>query len=217
MASKPTKQTTATALENARKALAQLEEEASGLEAARDKALLDGAPTAEAIQTNKQIDATRHAVQAEQRRVQLLEGQQEREKAEAAARRYENHVREFEKTLAQADVAGDELENAVAMLERSFRETIRLRELALSMWPSGVSSHSDGVAREPEGCALAGGAVAILLQRELHRVGTQARLLGGSNEVVKIPLPGGVPARLTPEVDRKWTARAARAAWHIAA
>jgi hypothetical protein len=197
------RQNTTTALENARKALAQLEQEAGGLVAARDKALLDGASTSEAIQINKQIDATRHSVETEQRRVHLLEQRVAQEEVEAAARRHEVHLREFEQTLAKADAAGDELEGAVALLEQKFRETISLRELALSMWPFGRSSHGDAAARAPEGCALAAGAVATLLQHELHRIGAQPRLGGDPHERIKVPLPGGVPARLTPLVDQK--------------
>jgi hypothetical protein len=102
MASKPN--TTAT-LENARKALAQVEDEANGLVATRDKVLLDGAPTSEAIAINKQIDATRRAVEAEQRRVHLLEQRVAQEEVEAAKRRHEEHVQEFERTLAAADAA----------------------------------------------------------------------------------------------------------------
>jgi hypothetical protein len=197
------RQNTTTALENARKALAQLEQEAGGLVAARDKALLDGASTSEAIQINKQIDATRHSVETEQRRVHLLEQRVAQEEVEAAARRHEVHLREFEQTLTKADAAGDELEGAVALLEQKFRETISLRELALSMWPFGRSSHGDAAARAPEGCAMAAGAISILLQHELHRVGSEPLLGGRPGEQIKTPLPGGAPARLTPEVDRR--------------
>jgi hypothetical protein len=195
------KQNTTTTLENARKALAQIEQEAEGLVAARDKVLLDGGATSEAIEINKQIDATRRAVEAEQRRVHLLEQKLAEEEREAVARRHEEHVQEFESTLAEADRAGDDLEEAVARLEATFRKTILLRETAFSMWPHGRSSHGDAAARAPEGAALAGGAVSILLQHELHRVGTETALRGG--ERVKIPLPGGAPERLTPLVDRR--------------
>jgi hypothetical protein len=194
---------TTTTLANARKALAALEEEAAGLAAARDKALLDGAPTDEAIRINKQIDATRCAVEAEQRRVHLLEQRVAQEEVEAAKRRHEQHIREFEKTLAQADAAGDELQATVTVLEEKFRETIRLRELALSMWPFGRSSHGDAAARAPEGCAMAGSAVAVLLAHELHRVGFEAPLGGRPGEKVKVPLPGGIAPRLTPAIDQK--------------
>ena len=59
--------------------------------------------------------------------------------------------------------SGDELQATVAVLEENFREVIRLRELALSMWPHGRSSHGDALAKAPEGAAMAGGAVSILL------------------------------------------------------
>ena len=137
MASKPN---TTTTLANARKALAQIEQEADGLVAARDKVLLDGGATSEAIEINKQIDATRRAVEAEQRRVHLLEQKLAEEEREAVARRHEEHVQEFESTLAEADRAGDDLEEAVARLEATFRKTILLRETAFSMWPHGRSA-----------------------------------------------------------------------------
>jgi hypothetical protein len=189
-------------LENARKALAQIKQEAEGLVAARDKVLLDGGATSEAIEINKQIDATRRAVEAEQRRVHLLEQRVAQEEVEAAKRRHEEHVSEFERTLAAADVRADELQATVAVLEENFREVIRLRELAMSMWPMGRSSHGDAAAKAPEGCAMAAGAVAQLLANEIHRVGFESPLGGRPGEKVKVPLPGGVPPRLTPEVDR---------------
>jgi hypothetical protein len=170
--------------------------------AARNSALLADDDKL-AVKVATQIDNLRQLARGHGDKIKLLESELTREQAEAAAQRHEVHLREFEQTLAQADAAGDELQNAVAQLERSFRETIRLRELALSMWPFGKSSHGDAVARAPEGCALAAGAVSILLQHELHRIGTEPRLGGRPDERVKVPLPGGVPSRLTPLVDRK--------------
>ena len=175
MASKPN---TAATLEAARKALAQLEQEADGLVASRDKVLLDGAPTSEAIEINKQIDATRRAVEAEQRRVHLLEQRVAQEEVEAAKRRHEEHCREFEGTLAAADACADELQAAIAIVEQTFCKTIELRERALSMWPFGRSSHADAAARAVEGCALAGGAIAALVANEIHRISFVAPLGG---------------------------------------
>jgi hypothetical protein len=197
------KQNTTTTLANARKALAQIEQEAEGLVAARDKVLLDGGATSEAIEINKQIDATRRAVEAEQRRVHLLEQKLAEEDREAEAARHEAHVREFEQGLEQADCAADELQASAMVLEETFRRVIELRERALSLFPFGKSSHADAAARAVEGCAMSGAAVAALLGAELHRIGTQPRLGGDPNERIKTPLPGGTPLRLTPEVDRR--------------
>jgi hypothetical protein len=194
--------TTETTLANARKALAQIEQEAEGLVAARDKVLLDGAPTSEAIAINKQIDATRRAVEAEQRRVHLLEQRAAQEEVEAAKRRHEEHCREFERTLEAADACADELQAAIAIVEQTFCKTIELRERALSMWPFGRSSHADAAARAVEGCALAGGAIAALVANEIHRISFVAPLGGRAGEKTKIALPGGIPPRLTPQVDR---------------
>jgi hypothetical protein len=193
---------TSTTLEAARRALAQLEQEADGLVASRDKVLLDGGATSEAIQINKQIDATRRAVEAEQRRVHLLEQRAAQEEVEAAKRRHEEHVLQFEKTLEQADAAGDELQAAIAIVEQTFCKTIELRERALSMWPFGRSSHADAAARAVEGCALAGGAIAALVANEIHRISFVAPLGGKPGEKTKVALPGGIPPRLTPQVDR---------------
>jgi len=170
--------------------------------AARNSALLADDDKL-AAKVAAQIDGLRVLARGHVDKIVLLEAEQAREKAEAAARRHEVHLREFESTLAQADIAGDELQRAAALLEQKFRETIRLRELVLSMWPFGKSSHGDAVVRTPEGCAMSAGAVATLLQHELYRIGTQAPLGGFPGERVKVPLPGGVPARLTPLVDAK--------------
>jgi len=170
--------------------------------AARNSALLaDDDRLAAKVAT--QLDNLRQLARGHVDKIVLLEAALVREQAEAAARRHEVHLREFEQTLAQADIAGDELQRAAALLEQKFRETIRLRELALSMWPVGKSAHGDAMVRAPEGAALAAGAVSVLLQHELHRVGTEARLGGDPHERVKVPLPGGAPARLTPLIDQK--------------
>jgi hypothetical protein len=50
---------------------------------------------------------------------------------------------------------------------------------------------------------MAAGAVAQFLANEIHRVGFESPLGGRPGEKVKVPLPGGVPPRLTPEVDRR--------------
>jgi hypothetical protein len=172
---------------NPKATLRQIEEAT----AARNSALLADDDKL-AARVAVQIDGLRQAARGRADKIVLLESALAREQAAAAAQRHEVHLREFEQTLAQADAAGDELQNAVAQLEQSFRKTIRLRELALSMWPFGKSSHGDAVARTPEGCALAAGAISTLLQHELHRIGTQERLGGNPGERVKVPLPVGV-------------------------
>jgi hypothetical protein len=196
------KPNTASRLDTARAEHADTLRQIEEATAARNSALLaDDDKLAARVAT--QLDNLRQLARGHADKIVLLESALAREQAAAAAQRHEVHLREFEKTLAQADAAGDELQNAVAQLERSFRETIRLRELALSMWPHGKSAHGDAASRSPDGAALAAGAVATLLQHELHRVGTQAPLGGFPGERVKVPLPGGVPARLTPLVDQK--------------
>jgi hypothetical protein len=194
---------TTTTLEASRKALAVLEEEGEGLSAAREQMLLEGAGAVEVGKLDKQIEVNRHAAATEKDRIRLLEAKLAKEAAEAARQRHEEHVSEFERTLAAADACGDELQATVAVLEENFREVIRLRELAFSMWPRGASSHADAAAKAPEGCAMAGGAVAILLAHELHRVGFEAPLGGRPGERVKVPLPGGIAPRLTPVIDQR--------------
>jgi hypothetical protein len=190
-------------LDRARASLAETNNRIGNVQARRKVALLNDVKPFEIGKIDAELKGLRHAAEVETDRIELLLSEQAREQAEAAAQRHEVHLRGFERLLEQADIVGDELEAAVAMLEQKFRETIRLRELALSMWPFGKSSHGDAVARTPEGCALAAGAVVTLLQHELHRVGSEARLGGSPGERVKVPLPGGAPARLTPLVDRK--------------
>jgi hypothetical protein len=200
MASKPN--TTAT-LENARKALAVLVQEGVGLSDARDKSLLEGVSAAEISKLDKQIEVNRHAAATEKDRIALFEKKLAEEECEAERRRHEQHVEEFAKTLEQADCAADELQASAMVLEETFRRVIELRERALSMFPFGRSSHADAAARAIEGCALSGPAVAALLGAELHRIGSEPRLGGNPNEQIKVPLPGGTPLRLTPEVDRR--------------
>jgi hypothetical protein len=196
------KNTTAT-LENARKALAVLEEEGAGLSAARDNLLVEGASAAEVGKLDKQIEVNRHAAATEKDRIALFEKKLAEEEREAERRRHEQHVEEFAKTLEQADCAADELQASAMVLEETLRRVIELRERALSMFPFGRSSHADAAARAIEGCALSGPAVAALLGAELHRIGSEPRLGGNPNERIKVPLPGGTPLRLTPEVDRR--------------
>jgi hypothetical protein len=182
--------------------LAEAQRQVARAEASRNAALLadDDSVAAELATT---IDGLRAVIRGWADKIALLESEHAREQTAAVARRHETHLREFEQTLAQADTAGDALQAAVETVEQKFREVIKLRELALSMWPFGKSSHGDAVARTPEGCALAAGAVATLLQHELHRIGSEAPLGGFPGERIKVPLPGGVPPRLTPLVDQK--------------
>jgi hypothetical protein len=189
-------------LDQARVDLQTLEQQIRDLDMQRAAALLADNDR-EATALGLRLDEARQVVRTITDKCALLQIECEKEQVEAAKRRHENHVREFEQTLARADVAGDELQATVMVLDEKFREVIRLRELALSMWPHGKSSHSDAAARAVEGCAMAGGAISILLQHELHRIGSEPLLGGRPGERVKVPLPGGAPSRLTPAVDRK--------------
>jgi hypothetical protein len=196
------RQNTTTALdENARKALAVLEEEGGALSATREQMLLDGASAAEVSKLDKQIEVNRHAAATEKDRIALFEKKLAEEEREAVARRHEEHCREFERMLAAADGCADELQAAIAIVEQTFCKTIELRELALSMWPFGKSSHADAAARAPEGCAMSAGAIAALVANEIHRISFVAPLGGRAGEKVKVSLPGGRPERLTPLVD----------------
>jgi hypothetical protein len=182
--------------------LQEAQRQVAEAEADRSKALLsDRDDIAAELATT--IDGLRGVIRGRTDKIRLLQSEIEREEADVAAKRHEVHVAEFASTLEQADRAGDELEGAVALLEQKFREVTKLRELALSMWPHGASSHADAASRSPEGAALAAGAVVTLLQHEIHRVGSESRLGGDPHERVKVPLPGGVPSRLTPLIDRK--------------
>ena len=97
---------TAEAIERAHKALAVLEEEGAGLSAAREQMLLDGASAAEIAKLDKQIEVNSHAAATEKDRIRLFEKKLAEEEAEAAKRRHEQHVQQFEQTLQQADEAG---------------------------------------------------------------------------------------------------------------
>jgi hypothetical protein len=196
------KPTTGERLDQARLDLQNVEAQINEIETQRATALL-GDDDARAVELDLQLVKLRAQARVLGDKAELLTEQIEQDKRDAAARQHEQHVREFEETLARADAAGDELQATVAKLEETFRETIRLRELALSMWPHGRSSHGDAAARAPDGCAMAAGAVATLLANEIHRVGFEAPLGGRPGEKVKVALPGGIPPRLTPEVDRR--------------
>ena len=196
------KATTSERLDLARADLQTIRQQIDDIETQRATALLTDNDR-EATALGRRLDDARQTARTITDKCALLETEVEKEKAAAAARRHEQHVREFEDTLAQADRAGDRLQAAAELMEREFRETIRLRELAMSSWPFGRSSHGDAAARAPEGAALAAGAVAVFLANELHRVGSEAPLGGRPGEQVKVRLPGGVPERLTPAVDRR--------------
>jgi hypothetical protein len=196
------KPTTSERLEQARADLQTIEQQIDDIETTRATALLSDNDR-EATALGLRLDEARQVARTITDKCALLEIEVEKEKAAAERRRHQQHVDEFEKVLGQADAKGDELQATVEELEKNFREVIRLRELALSMWPHGKSSHGDALVRSPGGAALAAGAVSILLQHELHRVGSEAPLGGKPGEQVKVKLPGGAPERLTPEVDRR--------------
>jgi hypothetical protein len=196
------KPTTSERLDTARADLQTIEQQIDDIDTQRATALLTDNDR-EATTLGLRLDEARQVARTITDKCALLEIEVEKEKIAAEARRREQHVKEFADTLEQADVAGDELQATVAVLEEIFRKVIELRERAFSMWPHGRSSHGDAAARAVEGAAMAGPAIAVMLANELHRVGSEAMLGGRPGEQVKVRLPGGQPERLTPQVDRK--------------
>src|SRR5262245_23843026 len=97
-------------LSTARAALAELNSRLDALRSARSERLLAGDPAAVIADIDAQIAAAQHAVTTEADRIALLEQQHAREVAERDAAEHEAHISRVEKSFADRDEAGRQLQ-----------------------------------------------------------------------------------------------------------
>src|SRR5262245_25553269 len=186
-------------LELARKDLAEAEAKIADLEARRRAALLADRDD-DAIKLAAEIEQQRRVAGGHAEKGKLLLEEAEREAGERRLREHAALLGRFTRKLSDADEIAVELQNDLAQVERKFRAIISLREEARLSF-AVHSSHARAAANSPEGCALAGGAIAALLAYELYRIGARPFLGGGQQLIKEVNFPGG----LTPRVE--WTAQ----------
>jgi hypothetical protein len=179
-------------VEATRAMLAEVRGKVAALTSKRETALLGSddkavdALDAELAELRKQ--AGRHG-----ERIGLLTIQVEREAGERRLRERAGLIERFAKKLNDADAIAVELQDDVARAEKKFRAIISLREEARAAF-AVHSSHAQAAAGAPEGCAMAGGAVATLLAFELYRIGYKP-FLGGGPHMPKATFPGALCPR----------------------
>jgi hypothetical protein len=178
-------------LEDARAVLADTEAQIAALAQGRQEQLLAGADDIEIDTIDAELETLKKTAARHTDRIRVLEAQAAQQEAEAVKKRRRELTVRFEKKLADADKAADELQGLMAQADRVFRKVIALREEARAGWPL-ADAHHNAVALTAEGCALSGHAVRVLLNYEIYRIGARPFLGGRPGETKGQDFPGGV-------------------------
>ena len=159
------------------------------IEAQRAKAILDENDV-DARKLDAELEELRRDARIGADHVRLLEQQAKDEEHAAVLQRRKDHVVRFTKKLQNADQVADELQATIEQAEKVFRKLITLREDARVAW-WGSNSHENALAVSPDGAALSGLAVKVLLMHEIYRVGARPFVGGTAGELKQVDLPGG--------------------------
>ena len=127
-------------------------------------------------------------------RINLLEQQARQHEIEETARKRVALIAQFAKTLDLADTKGEELQATLEKADRLFRDIVKLRQQARTMWPLG-DAHANASAATAEGACLSSGGVTQLLRYEICRVGSRPTLGGRPGEIKEPDFPGGANPR----------------------
>ena len=154
-----------------------------------------------------EIAALEKAATRQAEQIQLLERQAAQREVEAIARKRAGLIDQFAGILEEADVKADELQATMEKADQLFRDIVKLRQQARTMWPLG-DAHANASVATAEGVALSSGAVTQLLQYEICRVGSRPALHGRPGAIKEPDFPGGLnprpldwagtPERITP-------------------
>jgi hypothetical protein len=160
----------------------------------REAALLaDDTNALDAIELT--VSRLQRTAQRQQERLRLLQKQVEADEHEAVNKRRQALRERFAKKLAEADAAAVELQETVARAVVLFRKIIDIRESARAAWPIS-DAHHNAAAGTPEGAALSGSAVHVLLSWEFFRQSADPFLGGVPGERRQLSLPGSTSPRI---------------------
>ena len=180
--------TPAEAVVTARSALASIEAQHGELSTKRRAALLNGASTAEIAKLDAEIEKLAHAAQTERDRIALLEVEVERLAKQRQAKELQEQRGRVQGLFAKRDAAGAKIAQAVADLDKAFRECITIGRQIDAAWP--WPSHDRPVIMATPGT------IHTALVHELYRVGSRPQRFGGFDAPdAGLHLPGAKSAR----------------------
>jgi hypothetical protein len=169
---------TAAALENSRKALAQLEQEISGLEQRRNTALLNSEPASAVGKIDQQIAVTAHAVKTEQDRIKLFEGQVAREREQERLKDKLQRIEQVEAKFRERDELGKQAIAAIEQLDEAYRSLFLISRELRDLWPWRMVDMAPVLISESE--------IESRIAAELWRIGGRPVPTGGA-----LPDPSG--------------------------
>ena len=187
--------TIAKKLAAAQSALAEIEQKLSELAAKREARLLAGDAAGAITRIDDEIATLRRAEQTERDRITLLNKEAEHQEKLAIARRRAGMIDRVEKKLAAADALADELQAAIGQCDALLRKIVKARSELLPVMQLG-DAHVNAAVLNPDGCALAPGAIVALLKFEIYRQGARPFVGGTPGAVVEPSYPGGQSPKL---------------------
>jgi hypothetical protein len=193
---------TATKLEAAKAALADIEAKITGVKAKRAEQLLAGYAPMQIAKLDAELSGLQHAANTERDRAELLQEQAEKEEVERVAREKAALIKRVEAKLAERDAIAAELQAVITKADALYRDLISKSKEADAGWP--FPAHDRAVVLLPAESIVTAVRNEIFRHSRPPPTGQQGAVTlpnfpGGQSPTLQLL---GTPERTQPLVDR---------------